>query len=545
MSATVLAGDQAEGPPAPVSTTQRALDLLMLLGLALGLRLLTYNGIFGSDDGTYFDRALDVANGTWSSANYNGALRYGFNIPAGGFLWLFGSTPFVANLWPLLCSLIEVTAVYAMAVMVMGRRAGLFAGLLLATAPLHIAVATRIHADPVVSMFITLAFLLLWAGWVKRSKSLLFASGLSLGGIFWAKELVGIVWLAFVPMLWMFRGRWREAAYVIAGALLMLALHGLLMTWIAGHPLHLIRTVLGQVQTNFIEGMQGEDAAAYYLTYLFVDLRHTGLIAIIAVLGLWWVPRRWAQAGLPIAGFRYVLVWALGLLLILSVFPVSLSPLRFVMKQSNYITLFLGGMAVLGGLALASMSARWAVALAFAAACLGVWLGALQQADYRAFAAGSKALGQWVASRGDVVVVGSTNNASLGNLQARLLNPAGPRGHIRSFRGLGEKPSEVEAALQSAGAVYVSFDLQTRSWAMGRHAVMEPQPCWGAPVETLRPADLGFGNQVAGASAALATSLSAASVPGMRAAARAFGALAHPVPVALYRIESRDVLCRG
>ena len=521
-----------------------ARDLPLVLLFALLLRLLAYNGLFGSDDGVYFERAVDVATGTWSSANYNGALRYGYNLPAGVFVWLFGATPFVANLWPLLCSLIEVAAVYVVATLMLDRRAGAFAALLLATAPLHISVATRVHADPVVSMFITVSFLLLWAGWTHRNKGLLFACGLSIGGIFWAKELVGIVWLAFLPMLWLFRGRWGEALVVVSGTLVMLLLHGLLMTWIAGHPLHLITTVLGQVKTNFVDGMQGEDAAAYYLSYLFFDLRHVGLVAVIAVLGVWWTVRNAPRRPDFRLAWVYVLLWALGLLMVLSVLPVSLSPLRFVMKQSNYITLFLGALAVLAGMGLACMPRRLANGLAVVAAVLGIWLGFLQQADYRAFTAGSKAIGNWVATRPDVLVIGSTNNATMGGLYASQVNPDGRRGRIVSFRELAQEPEKISSAARAATAVYAAFDVQTKAWFAGGQIVKAPLRCWGPAVEQLVPADLGIGNQVAATTAEAAVALARLGMPGMAGLGRMLTALSSPTPVALYRIDGQNIMCR-
>lgn len=183
---------------------QVMLDLTLILLLALVVRLVTYNGAFGSDDLTYFQRAAELARGEWTSANYNGALRYGFNLPAAGFIALFGESLFVANLWPLACSLIEISAVYMFASAVMNRRAGAYAALLLASAPLHIAVATRIHADPVVSMFVTVGYVLLYFGALRRRPMLLFAAGLSIGCIFWTKELAAVTWFAFLPMLWFF-----------------------------------------------------------------------------------------------------------------------------------------------------------------------------------------------------------------------------------------------------------------------------------------------------------------------------------------------------
>jgi 4-amino-4-deoxy-L-arabinose transferase-like glycosyltransferase len=309
-------------------------DLMWVLLLAVAVRLATFNGAFGSDDVVYFERAAKLAAGDWSSANYNGALRYGFNLPAAAFIALFGKSLFVANLWPLACSLIEIGAVYMFASAAMNRWAGVFAALLLASAPLHMAVATRIHADPVVSMFLTVSFVTLYFGLQRNRTSLLFGAGLAIGGIFWAKELAAVTWFAFLPLLWFCRGRWKVILPVLAGAALMLVLHGILMMIIAGDPFHLVRVVLGALRRNFVDGGQGEDGAAYYLRYLFVDLRHTGLLGFFAVASFWLLPRWFRVQRLSFDGVFFAMLWWTGLLLVLSLFPVSLSPLRLTMKQS-------------------------------------------------------------------------------------------------------------------------------------------------------------------------------------------------------------------
>ena len=43
----------------------------------------------------------------------------------------------------------------------------------------------------------------------------------------------------------------------------------------------------------------------------------------------------------------FVLVWSAGLLLAFSIIPVSFSPVHFVMKQTNYMTIFLAPLAIL------------------------------------------------------------------------------------------------------------------------------------------------------------------------------------------------------
>ena len=141
----------------------------------------------------------------------------------------------------------------------------------------------------------------------------------------------------------------------------MLVGHLVLMYVITGDPLHLFKVVTGQVSRDFIGKGGGEDAAGYYLRYLFLDIKHTWIVAFLACAGIaLFVRARWrarlAAMGRPrrppdhsatgvdrsiAEGTSFVLFWCIGMLLVLSIMPVSLSPLRFVMKQSNYLTLFL------------------------------------------------------------------------------------------------------------------------------------------------------------------------------------------------------------
>lgn len=511
-------------------------DLGLILLLALLVRLVTFNGAFGSDDLTYFGRAAELARGAWTSSNYNGSLRYGFNLPAAGFMALFGESLFAGNLWSLVSSLIEIGAVFIFASAVMNRRAGVFAALLLATAPLHIAVATRIHADPVVSMFVTVSFVLLYFGAMRRRPLLLFSAGLAIGGIFWTKELAAVTWFAFLPMLWLFRGHWRNCLYVIAGTVLMMLLHGVLMLVIAGDPLHLVKVVLAAVKRNFINGGDGEDGAAYYLRYLFIDLRHTGVLAFFAVASMVLVPRWMKQEDQVRTGFVFALMWWLGLLVVLSVFPVSLSPLRLTMKQSNYITLFLAPTALLAGMAVAAFPravGRLALALCLA---LGLALGVLQQADYRAFTANSKAVAEFAVQHPRAVIVGSTNNSSLGEHWARLANPGAPRAAIISFRDVSEHEDINRQRLLEADAIYAVLDRQTMNWYAGKTPVTSALPCWQHEL-TLEPSGLGLGNELA--------ELASSALWKVRPLADALHRLARPQRADVYRVNGYDALCRG
>ena len=513
-----------------------ARDLVLIIVLALLVRLITFQGAYGSDDLTYFARAAELARGEWSSANYNGALRYGFNLPAAGFMALFGNSLFVADLWPLACSLIEIGAIFTFATAAMNRRAGVFAALLLASAPLHIATATRIHADAVVSMFVTVSFVLLYFGAVRRRPQLLFAAGLSIGGIFWAKELAAVTWFAFLPLLWFFRGQSRSCFYVIAGTVVMLLLHGLLMMAIAGDPLHLVKVVLAATQRNFIDAAAGEDGATYYLSYLFRDPRHVGALGILALASVMLVPRWLKQATHPRGGFDFALIWWVGLLVVLSLFPVSLSPLRLTMKQANYITLFLAPMSILAGMAIATLPhvfGRLALVLCLS---LGLLLGALNQADIRAFTANTKALALFAVEHPRSLIVGSANNSSLGNTWASLTYPGAAKATIIDFRDYIAMGDSVRQQLREADAVFAVLDRQTMNWYAGMTPVTHALDCWQHE-QTLVPADLGLGNQLA--------AIASAAVAPVKPLAAALARLARPQPADVYRVNGSDALCRA
>lgn len=511
-------------------------NLLAILLLALLIRLLTYNGPFGSDDLVYFERAAALARGEWASSNYNGALRYGFNLPAAGFIALFGPSMFVANLWPLLASIIEIGAVYLFASTAMNRRAGIFAALLLATTPLHIAVATRIHADSVVSMFITLGFVLIYFGMLYRRPALFFAAGLAIGGIFWTKELAAVTWLAFLPIIWFLRGQPKNWLQIAAGTLLMMVLHGLLMTVIAGDPFHLIKVVLSAVKHNFIEGGDGEDHPAYYLRYLFFDLRHVGLIALLAVIASITQPHLIKTEFQLKTGYLFALAWLLGLLLVLSVFPVSLSPLRFTLKQSNYLTLFLAPIAILAGMAIAGIQQQWQRPLILISMATGILLGIMQQAQYRSFTANSKSIAAFAIEHPGALIVGSTNNYRLSHYLAQTLSPEMPRAATTSFRQISEGDKKALGQLHQAKSIFTVLDQQTMNWVAGKTPVIKPLPCW-QKMQILQPADLAISNQL--------VNLASPLIEKIKPLTTLLSQLGIPQPATVYRIAGEDVFCEA
>lgn len=471
--------------------------LSTLLAVATLLRFAFFNGPLGSDDLIYLDRSVQIAQGDWASANYNGALRYGFNIPAGFFIYLFGVNIIAANLWPLMCSIAEVAAVYFLALHLWGRRAALYGGLILAFMPLHVASATRIHADSVVAFFLTLSFFCFYFAEHSRSRWLYFLTGIAMGLVFWAKELAVVTLLAFIfyPLLWRkIEIRW---AYVIGGGLVMLLSHFALMNFIAGDPLHAIKVVTRQLNHSFIQGgVVAEDGIWYYFNYLFLDIKHIWLTGFIATAALLFIFHRRLQS-LPInPGTSYITFWLLALIGTLSFLPVSLEPLKFVMKQSNYLTLFLAPIALLCGYYIANINKKFALAILVTTVGGGFFLAALEQQAYHVFTSNSKAAVDFATRNPGIPIIGSSNN---GNISAFYSTLKRNQSITDRFLYINQMPHQLPQNKPSANpAIHPAFaiiDRQTMSWGKNDIAFAKPPPCWEV-VEQLVPTGFGLGKSL-------------------------------------------------
>lgn len=514
--------------------------LFGVLAVAIILRLLFFNGPFGSDDLVYLTRAVQIAEGDWSSANYNGALRYGFNIPAGLFVYLFGVNVAAANLWPLLCSLIEIAAVYLFASRLWGSRAGFYAAVILTFIPLHVAVATRIHTDPIVSCFLTLSFILFYLAEERRTPGLYLLAGLAMGMVFWVKELAVVALFAFAlyPLFWRrFDMRW---GYVIAGGLIMLFAHFALMYFIAGDPFHAFKVITRQVSGDIIDKGYGEDAVGYYFKYLFFDIKHTWLVGILAAFALLRLPSSRLKYGSLAPGLVYVSFWLLALLSILSFTPISFDPLRFVMKQSNYITLFLAPMALLAGYQLAA-APRWlGLGLLLLMVSGGFLLAALEQQAYQVFTSNSKAAVAFAKAHPGVPIVGSTNNGNIASVYAILDdNPS----LARQFRYLNEFPrGPVNIDIATIPKIaYAVIDQETINWGASAMDLANPPNCWQM-VQELKPAGFGASRQVVEAGIYLITAMPE-SLSGRLA--NPLNRLARPQRAHVYRVNLAALWCEG
>jgi hypothetical protein len=514
--------------------------LVIVLASATIMRVAFFNGFFGSDDTVYLERSIAVAHSDWSSSDYNGALRYGFNIPAGLLIAWMGVGTWTANLWPLLCSLGEIATVYVFAHRYAGRRVAVFSSMILATIPLHIAVATRIHADPVVSLFLTLSFVFFYAAESARTLKLFFATGLSMGMVFWVKELAIVTLFGFFsypPIYRRFDGRW---VFVILGGLSMFAAHLALMQYVASDPLHLIKTVAGQVQKSFITQNLGEDGAGFYFHYLFLDPKHTWLAPYLAVCGC--VAAAVQCNGVASANRmqRYSVWWLLVLIGMLTFMPVSLSPLRLTMKQPNYMTLFLAPIALLAGQQLARWHAR---TILLAVVVGGIVLGALEQRAYRVFTGNARAAVAFAIQHPDDWVLGTANTNNFITLSRSLgMAPLPSAQYGFLLRAPSADNPALAAVMDTQPFGFAIFDRETIAFDFhGANTLAEVPPCW-QPVKILTPLDDDLSRRLVEGFLRVATAVSG---PTATVIAGKLLPLLEPLPATVYRVDARDLLCNG
>lgn len=465
--------------------------LFFLLGIAAMLRAVFFTGFFGSDEATYASVASEIARGEWRTHYYVGSNRYGVNLPVATFLVIFGMHEWSASLWAFLTSVGEVGLVFWVAHRLAGRNAAIAAALLLSITPLHIHLAGRLMADPPLAFFITLSFALLLMAELRQKTFLYFAAGISAGFVFWLKEvvLIYIVILGLAAFLW--RPWKNERLMIIAGLAAAGIANLILMYLISGDPLHSLHVVVPRSSAQFVRGEGMETGAAYYLRYLLLDMRHTGLLGPLALCGMTFWFMHYKKPAVAENGIAYAVVWGLGLMLLFSLFVISFTPLTLIAKQTNYMTIFMAPLAILGGYLVAQMRPAYRYAVLGSAATLGILFGAMEQMAIHTFTANSKAAVIFASERPAVPVYGLVNSERASNYYA-MFSPNNAL-RIQPIAGL----SAADLTPKEGGiAAYAIWDRQTEDWSFSPLRNQKDIPaCW-LPMGKLQPADLDLTSRI-------------------------------------------------
>ena len=390
-------------PQVSAAVTGRAIgDLLVIVGVAVLVRWMAYTGYFGSDEVTYVLQAFKLLDGDWRVDDYVGANRLGMNIPTAAFAAVFGRTEWGAALFPITCAIAEVMLVWWVSLRMFGARAAFFAGLLMASLPTHAHFAGRIMADTPLTLTITASFVLFYEAERRRWSAGYLLAGVFAGLSFWIKPVTLFVFAIFLAYpLVVRRWDWRWA-WMAAGLLAALAANCALFWALTDNFWFIFDTMRARSASGYLEeGVSGGDvhtAPTFYLSFLLLKIYHTGLVGWLALAGIVALIASGGAAtrasaspthGAGVSPGRYLAFWAVGLLAILSVLPVSIDPWLWIPKQTNYMLIFVAPLCVLGGFALTRLSTRWSAPVAAAAVGVGLVFALLLQASVAVFTANS------------------------------------------------------------------------------------------------------------------------------------------------------------
>lgn len=513
------------------------LQAAAVVSVAIIIRLVFFTGVFGSDDVTYTQSALRILQGDWSVSSYIGATRYGVNLPVALFMNLVGQSQLGAGLWSMIASIAEILLVFHFAGRLWGRRAAVFCGLLLAFLPLHVHFAGRMMADAPLALFVTLSFVLFWHAERTGKRALYVACGLAIGAVFWIKELVLIFSLAFVavPIIWQrFDRKWL---IVVAASILPVLVNFLLFKMLTGDFFYLL-DVIAQASENISANLGKNRDIMFYPKYLLFDLRHTWLLGLLS-LGAAVLAFRTRNTAANQERqehreqFLFPWIWFLGLLVILTFFPASLSPLELIFKQTNYMMIFIAPLCLLAGWFLTRLDQRVAAAIMAIYVAGGILLSGAEQQAIRSFVANSKATATFAQENRDAILyVGS--NAEMVAFFRNMTGSGTPLAPDQ-LRSIAEAP-RILAPPPEDGTYrrhLAILDYETADWGVGAALVPgETIACW-RHLATLQPEGFGMGQSIMNAIA-----VGAGLLPGSVAArAQKFAeSYVSPKPAEIYEI---------
>lgn len=275
-------------------TTKTNFGTLMLaLGVGLALRLIYFIGVSGHDDVDYFNYALDVLDGTFSTepaadGSFPFRFRIGMIFPTALMFRFFGASEYTAAILPLLNSLGLIWLCWWG-----GRRISPFAGcvasLLMATFPLAIGLSTSLLPGPFAAFFSSLAVLF----WLhtedqqqdnvltdKAANFRYLIAGIILGLGYFFRIEVGLFVMFFILYSLVHRRAGHGCILALAGAAAVVVVENLAYLAMHGELLYRLKVVSGgfaDLGAELSETVQSKKSAMVYLKYIFLRPTDLGL----------------------------------------------------------------------------------------------------------------------------------------------------------------------------------------------------------------------------------------------------------------------------
>lgn len=192
----------------------------------------------------------------------------------------------------------------------------------------------------------------------------------------------------------------------------------------------------------------------------------------------------------PEPGIRFLMIWAIGLLLVFSVFPISLALPDFIRKVSSYMEIFITPLALLAGWFLAQQ--RQGVAIVFGGIMIfsGILLSGLEQQVVRVVTVNGEAAAAFAEAHPETPVFGPADGAMAEHGCPSVPRVLDDRSDIRPWADLADLSPE--AGPPSDVVAYLVDDPQMRYWQAATKEVPLPESLRRCMVRLgpLEPSDL-------------------------------------------------------
>ena len=337
---------------------------------AIGVRLLCYTGLIGSDDIWYQVFARSFANGDFSLTSHHFAVRPGVLLPVAAVFRVFGIHEWSVVVVPLVASSVAVVFTALIALRLAGPTAAWAAGLLMATLPVAVRYSSVLVPEPILQAFVLAGALLFLKGEHRRSDLLVAGAGAFLAMAYLTKETGAFVAVAFFTFA-VVRREWRLAFAFAAGVALLLISEALWYWSQSGDPLFRFNSLAAH---NESEGAASANTLLPWRLFkaypgmMIIPNIHMGLHSVTALL--------LAAAALLRRRLRgtslLLMLWALVPFLYLNFGSTSLDRYWVIPASPRYIELIYPPLFILSAITLAELlRTRWrpVVTVALAAVC--------------------------------------------------------------------------------------------------------------------------------------------------------------------------------
>ncbi len=457
---------------------------LVLIG-AVGVRLLFFGGLLGWDDVQYSEAARRLAAGEYVQVSQF-AIRYPLIVPLAVCQWLFGINEAALFVTPLLYSLAGHVLIYALGVLYGGRQVGLAAAGLLAFFPLDVLLATDLHADLPMSVFMAATMYCAKRGELAGPGAWrwFLLAGLALGLTQMSKE-VGLVLGAVLLARLLWYRTWRPA-YVWLGVGFAGVVLGE-MAWYAaltGRPLFPFSAEVVGLHTRHMQWVP--PSYGWMLVYLYMLLNplnprfghFAGYFYLVLAATVWGLGRRDRALG-------ELALWWGTIVIVLNFAPLDLGferPLYIHFARTLHPVFVPGILAVAYWLVHGLGERRvWRAAVVVGLLPVVLWALWVQQFDHRRWAAVARQAAGVISGEPAVTVV-ATDPLNAGALRVLL-----PERRERVVAASADTPLE-----PAAGRMLVLRDpvLLESAVAHGYDSpgwLLQPPASWRLVAEFQRP----------------------------------------------------------